>query len=160
MRKLLNFTGFVMMVGFITTSVYASIRIDSYSRFGFKVKSPEEREILKNGGLTPGGINFDAKVRRASFELEDLFIAHIAGIDTFALGLKAAAKLIEEGIIDKFMEERYSSYKEGIGKKILEGKANFEELEEYIIDKEEITNKSGKQEYLETIVNQAIISIL
>ncbi|HEW92595.1 MAG TPA: xylose isomerase [Thermotogaceae bacterium] len=117
-------------------------------------------EILKNGGLTPGGINFDAKVRRASFELEDLFIAHIAGIDTFALGLKAAAKLIEEGIIDKFVEERYSSYKEGIGKKILEGKANFEELEEYIIDKEEITNKSGKQEYLETIVNQAIISIL
>ncbi|MCD6545153.1 MAG: xylose isomerase [Thermotogae bacterium] len=117
-------------------------------------------EILKNGGLTPGGINFDAKVRRASFELEDLFIAHIAGIDTFALGLKAAAKLIEEGIIDKFVEERYSSYKEGIGKKILEGKTNFEELEEYIIDKEEITNKSGKQEYLETIVNQAIISTL
>ncbi|MDI3472140.1 MAG: xylose isomerase [Thermotogaceae bacterium] len=117
-------------------------------------------EILKNGGLAPGGINFDAKVRRASFELEDLFIGHIAGMDTFALGLKAAAKLIEDGLIDEFIEERYSSYKEGIGKKIIDGDTTFEELEEYIIDKEEIQNKSGKQEYLEIIVNQAIISVI
>lgn len=117
-------------------------------------------EILKNGGLAPGGINFDAKVRRASFELEDLFIGHIAGMDTFALGLKAAAKLIEDGLIDRFIEERYSSYKKGIGKKIIEGTTTFEELEEYIIDKEEIQNKSGKQEYLETIVNQTILSVI
>jgi xylose isomerase len=117
-------------------------------------------EILKNGGLAPGGINFDAKVRRASFELEDLFVGHIAGMDTFALGLKAAAKLIEDGLIDEFIEERYSSYKEGIGKKIIDGDTTFEELEEYIIDKEEIQNKSGKQEYLEIIVNQAIISVI
>jgi xylose isomerase len=117
-------------------------------------------EILKNGGLAPGGINFDAKVRRASFELEDLFVGHIAGMDTFALGLKAAAKLIEEGLIDKFIEERYSSYKEGIGKKITEGNITFEELEEYIIDKEKIENKSGKQEYLEVIVNQVILSVI
>lgn len=117
-------------------------------------------EILKNGGLAPGGINFDAKVRRASFELEDLFVGHIAGMDTFALGLKAAAKLIEEGLIDKFIEERYSSYKEGIGKKIAEGNITFEELEEYIIDKEKIENKSGKQEYLEVIVNQVILSVI
>lgn len=115
-------------------------------------------EILKNNGLAPGGINFDAKTRRASFETEDLFIAHIAGMDTFALGLKAAIKLIEEGIIDEFLEKRYSSYKEGIGKKIVEGKTSFEELEEYIIDKKEISNESGRQEYLETIVNQAILS--
>jgi len=117
-------------------------------------------EILKNDGLAPGGINFDAKVRRPSFEVEDLFIGHIAGMDTFALGLKAAAKLIEDGIIDKFIEERYSSYKEGIGKKIVEGTTNFEELEEYILDKEEITNRSGRQEYLEMIVNRAILSAL
>jgi xylose isomerase len=81
-------------------------------------------------------------------------------MDTFALGLKAAAKLIEEGLIDKFIEERYSSYKEGIGKKITEGNITFEELEEYIIDKEKIENKSGKQEYLEVIVNQVILSVI
>ena len=86
-------------------------------------------EILKAGGLTKGGVNFDAKVRRGSFEPEDLFYAHIIGMDSYAKGLKVAAKLIEDKVIDKFIEERYSSYKSGIGLDIVIGKANFHTLE-------------------------------
>src|SRR5690606_18556049 len=88
-------------------------------------------EILKNGGLAPGGVNFDAKVRRQSFEPEDLFYAHIAGMDSFAIGLKVAAKLIEDKVIDNILDERYASFKTGIGADIVAGKANFKTLEEY-----------------------------
>jgi len=114
-------------------------------------------EVLKNGGLHSGGLNFDAKVRRASFEPVDLFYAHIAGMDAFAKGLKIAYRLLEDGVLEKFIEERYSSYREGIGKEIVEGKVGFKELEQYALKNSNITNVSGRQEMLETIVNQYIL---
>ncbi|MFV0395057.1 MAG: xylose isomerase [Coprobacillaceae bacterium] len=114
-------------------------------------------EVLKNDGI-PVGINFDAKVRRASFEDEDLFIAYIAGMDTFAKGLKVAAKLLEDGVLENFKEEKYSGFKGELGKKILDNKINLSELAEYInqCDGQISSNSSGRQEYLEAIVNQYI----
>ena len=117
-------------------------------------------EVIKNGGLQPGGLNFDAKVRRASFELDDLFIGHVAGMDTLALGLRAAARLIESGELDRFVEQRYASYATGIGKDIVDGKADFASLEAYILDKQPAPSHSGRQEYLETLVTQAIVDCL
>ena len=76
-----------------------------------------------------GGLNFDSKVRRASFEESDLFYAYIAGMDAFARGLKVAAKLIEDKVFEDFKENRYASYNEGIGKDIVEGKVGLKELE-------------------------------
>lgn len=116
-------------------------------------------EILKNGGLHSGGLNFDAKVRRASFEPVDLFYGHIAGMDAFARGLKVAHKLLENKVLEDFVAERYNSYREGIGKDIVEGKVGFKELEEYAMKNEQITNTSGRQEMLESIVNQYIIEV-
>lgn len=113
-------------------------------------------EVLKNGGIAPGGLNFDAKVRRASFEPEDLFIAYIAGMDTFAKGLKVAYKLLEDGKLEDFVADRYKSFKEGIGLEILEGKADLEALEKYALSNSKIVNKSGRQELLESIVNEYI----
>ena len=114
-------------------------------------------EILLNGGLHSGGLNFDAKVRRASFEDDDLFYAYIAGMDTFARGLKVAAKLLEDKVFENFKAERYASYKEGLGKDIIEGKVGFKELEEYALKHGITPNKSGRQEMLESILNQYII---
>jgi ATP-dependent Lon protease len=108
-------------------------------------------EILKNGGLGKGGLNFDAKVRRGSFEPEDLFYAHIAGMDTFAKGLRIAQRIIEDGKLDSFVEDRYASYVTGIGKDIVEGRAGFRELEKYALDNDKIINASGRQELLEAI---------
>lgn len=115
-------------------------------------------EIIKNDGLGKGGLNFDAKVRRGSFELDDLFYAHIAGMDGFAIGLKVANRLIEDGVLDKFIEKRYRSYKEGIGKDIVEGKANFKTLEEYAMNLPEIKNESGRVEELRAILNQYLLT--
>ncbi|WP_026887251.1 xylose isomerase [Clostridium beijerinckii] len=113
-------------------------------------------EILKNGGLAPGGVNFDSKVRRASFEKEDLFLAYIAGMDTFAKGLRVAHKLLANGDLEEFIKEKYSSFTQGIGKEIVEGKVGFKELEAYALNNNPIINKSGRQELLESIVNQYI----
>lgn len=115
-------------------------------------------EIIKNGGLNPGGLNFDAKVRRGSYRERDLFVAHIAGMDTFALGLKAAARLIDEGTLERLLKERYGSFESGIGKDILEGRASFRSLEEYIIDKKNPLPEPSNQEYLERLLNWAIIA--
>lgn len=110
--------------------------------------------ILKQGGLKPGGVNFDAKVRRESFEPVDLFHAHIGGMDAFARGAKIAAAIRKEGVLDKFVKERYASYDSGIGQKIESGKATFADLEKYMLDKGEIErNKSGRQEMLENLIN-------
>ncbi|MGM7723127.1 xylose isomerase [Metabacillus sp. Hm71] len=117
-------------------------------------------EILKNGGLGKGGLNFDAKVRRGSFEAEDLFHAHIAGMDSFAIGLKVANKLIEDKVLDEFVEQRYSSYSEGIGLEIVEGRADFRKLEEYALQLGEIKNESGRQERLKALVNQYLLETL
>lgn len=114
----------------------------------------------KSGRLHKGGLNFDAKVRRASYKVEDLFIGHIAGMDTFALGFKVAYKLVKDGVLDKFIEEKYRSFREGIGRDIVEGKVDFEKLEEYIIDKETIELPSGKQEYLESLINSYIVKTI
>jgi len=114
-------------------------------------------EILKNGGLHSGGLNFDSKVRRASFETEDLALGYISGMDTFAIGLKVASKLLEDKVLENFVEDRYSSYKSTIGKKIVNNEVGFEELEKYALTLTEIKNGSGRQEYLESIVNNYIM---
>ncbi|MBW8351769.1 xylose isomerase [Bacillus sp. IITD106] len=117
-------------------------------------------EILQNGGLGKGGLNFDAKVRRGSFEPEDLFHAHIAGMDSFAIGLKVAAKLLEDRVLEDFVADRYSSYTEGIGLDIVEGRADFHKLEEYALQLGNIQNRSGRQERLKAIVNQYLLETL
>ncbi len=114
-------------------------------------------EVLKNGGLGRGGLNFDAKVRRGSFEPEDLFLAHIAGMDSFAVGLKVAHQLMEDNILDGVVEERYKSYKEGIGKEIVEGKTDFRKLEEYALGLAEIKNESGRLEEIKATINRYLL---
>ncbi|MCD6482173.1 MAG: xylose isomerase [Candidatus Izimaplasma sp.] len=115
-------------------------------------------EILRGGGLKTGGLNFDAKVRRCSFEKNDLLAAHIAGMDTYAAGLRIAAKLLEDQVFENNLKERYRSFNEGIGKKIVSNEVGFKELEEYVFNKKELTeNESGKQELLEAILNQYIL---
>ena len=115
-------------------------------------------EVLKMGGFTKGGLNFDAKPRRASYKPEDIFYAHVAGMDTFAKGLKAAQKIMDDGILDQFVKGRYSSFAQGIGKEIVLGKENFNSLEKYALELPAIENESGKQEYLESILNEYILS--
>jgi len=115
-------------------------------------------EVIKNGGLGKGGLNFDAKPRRASFEPEDIFISYVAGMDTFAKGFKVALKLMEDGVLENFKEERYATFNEGIGKDIVDGKMDFESLAEYALTHDQIKVKSGRQEMLEAIVNQYIFS--
>lgn len=112
-------------------------------------------EVLKAGGLGKGGLNFDSKVRRGSFEPSDLFYGHIAGMDTFAKGLIIANKMVEDGKFDAFINDRYSSYTTGIGKDIVSGKVGFKELEQYALNAK-IQNKSGRQEMLESLLNQYI----
>src|SRR6059058_1506500 len=110
--------------------------------------------ILEQGGLAPGGLNFDAKVRRESFEPVDLFHAHIGGMDTFAWGLKIAAKMRADGVLKDFVRQRYGSWDIGIGQKIEAGNASLEDLERYMLEKGEPTpSVSGRQEMLENIVN-------
>lgn len=111
-------------------------------------------EVIKAGGFTNGGLNFDSKARRSSFEDVDIFHSYIAGMDTFALGLRLAHKLIEDGRMDQFVEDRYSSYKSGIGADIVSGKATMADLEKYALKMGDVTTlKSGRQEYLENILN-------
>lgn len=114
-------------------------------------------EILLDGGFDKGGLNFDSKVRRASFEESDLFYAYIAGMDAFARGLKVAAKLIEDKVFEDFKERRYASYTEGLGKDIIDGKVGFKELEAYALQNGVTPNVSGRQELLESILNQYIM---
>ena len=116
-------------------------------------------EILENGGLAPGGVNFDAKVRRQSFEPEDLFYAHIAGMDSFAIGLKVAAKLIEDKVIDQIIDERYATFKTGIGADIVAGKADFKTLEQYALETSEIKVRSGRLEQVRDIINQYLLNV-
>ncbi len=113
--------------------------------------------ILKMGGFTTGGTNFDAKVRRESFEPVDLFYAHIGGMDTFARGLKIASAIRKDGRLANFLKERYTSWDSGIGAKIESGKAGFKELEAYMLEKGDISgNTSGRQEMLENLINEFI----
>ena len=90
-------------------------------------------EILKNGGLGRGGLNFDAKVRRGSFEPEDLFHAHIAGMDAFAVGLRVAQNLIDDKVLENVVDDRYKTFTDGIGLSIVEGKTDFHKLEQHAL---------------------------
>ncbi|HAD61648.1 MAG TPA: xylose isomerase [Planctomycetaceae bacterium] len=113
--------------------------------------------ILAQGGLAPGGTNFDAKVRRESIDPVDLFHAHIGGMDAFARGLKIAAAIRADNALSDVVKQRYSTYDDGIGYKIEQGSVGFKELEEYMLAKgESDPNQSGRQELLENIVNQYI----
>lgn len=113
--------------------------------------------VLENGGIAPGGINFDSKVRRSSFEMEDLFLAHIAGMDTFARGLKAAAKLKEERFFDDLKEKRYASFKEGIGASIVSDKENLESLTDYAMKLKDIQLESSHIEYVKSCLNDYLV---
>lgn len=110
-------------------------------------------ELLENGGIEPGGINFDAKVRRTSFEMEDLFLAHIAGMDTFARGLKAAAKIKESHFLDEVKAKRYASYQSKIGSDILAGKIDLEALTNYALKHDNVKNESSHIEYIKSRLN-------
>ena len=111
-------------------------------------------EVLRAGGFTNGGLNFDSKPRRGSMTDEDIFLSYISGMDAFALGLKIANKIIEDGRIDEFVAQRYSSYNSGIGADIVNGKATLESLSEYALSLNKVElKKSGRQEYLESVIN-------
>ena len=115
-------------------------------------------EILKAGGLR-GGLNFDSKNRRPSNTPEDMFYAFISGMDAFALGLIKAAAIIEDGRIDEFVKNRYSSYTEGIGKKIRDRNITLEEAAAHAAElKKPASPGSGRQEYLETVLNNILFS--
>ncbi|MDZ4658526.1 MAG: xylose isomerase [Bythopirellula sp.] len=110
--------------------------------------------ILKYGGLTTGGVNFDAKVRRESFEPIDLFYAHVGGMDAFARGLKIAAAMRADGKLDGLLSERYASWDSGFGAEIEAGKHSFASLEKVMLDKGDISgNRSGRQEMIENLIN-------
>jgi xylose isomerase len=112
--------------------------------------------ILEAGGLQGGGVNFDAKIRRNSTDPEDLFYAHIGGIDTFARSLIVADKVLNESEYRKFRQERYASFDSGQGKAFEEGKLTLEDLRLYAIENGEPQTRSGRQEWLENIINRYI----
>jgi len=112
--------------------------------------------IVDQGGLQPGGLNFDAKVRRESTDPRDLFIGHVGAMDTMARGLKVAARLHHEGTLTRAVQKRYSSYKTGLGLKIANGTATLEDCEAYVMKHGEPTATSGHQEQYETIFNHYV----
>jgi len=110
-------------------------------------------QIIRNGGLGNGGTNFDAKTRRNSTDLEDIFIAHISGMDAFARALENASALLNESPICNMVKERYASFDGGKGKDFEAGNLSLEDLRAYAVAKGEPTQVSGKQELYEAIVN-------
>lgn len=115
-------------------------------------------EVLRAGGFTNGGLNFDAKARRASNTAEDVFASYIAGMDSFAFGLLAANEIIEDGRIDAFVKNRYRDYESGIGENIEKGNMSLKDCSDYIANNKNYKMpESGKQETLESIVNVCIL---
>lgn len=112
--------------------------------------------LLEAGGLQGGGVNFDAKIRRNSTDREDLFYAHIGGMDTFAHALIAADAILQKSDYKKIREERYASFDSGKGKDFEEGKLTLEDLRNYAVENGEPATISGKQEYLENIINRYV----
>jgi xylose isomerase len=112
--------------------------------------------FLKAGGLQGGGINFDAKIRRNSTDLEDVFLAHIGGADTFARALITADKIITSSAYEKLRKDRYSSFDSGKGKDFEAGKLSLQDLYKLAQENGELSLKSGKQELFENIINQHI----
>ncbi|MDR3189596.1 MAG: xylose isomerase [Lactobacillaceae bacterium] len=121
-------------------------------------------EFIKNGGLPTGGLNFDSKVRRASFKPEDLFYAHMAGMDVYAAGFRVASKMVEDNFIENIYKNRYASFDAGIGADFEAGKTTLADFEAYILNKsnEEIfaTVQSGRLEAIKATVNNYIYSVL
>ncbi|MDR3314204.1 MAG: xylose isomerase [Oscillospiraceae bacterium] len=113
-------------------------------------------EVLEAGGFTLGGLNFDAKTRRPSNRFEDLFQAYIAGMDSFALGLRVAVKLRADGRLGEFVQQRYAGYQTGLGAQITGGKATLQSLEAWALAQGEVATTSGRQEYLEAVLNDVM----
>jgi xylose isomerase len=117
--------------------------------------------ILRVGGFTTGGLNFDSKIRRNSVDPEDLFVAHIGGMDAFAIGLEIAQRMISDGVIPNFVKKRYASFNTGDGARFAKGELNLEQLAKIGTaagyGKTGIT--SGKQEYLENILNGYLLGL-
>jgi len=112
--------------------------------------------ILKAGGFTTGGLNFDAKLRRQSTDPEDMFLAHIGGMDAFSRGLESAARMLRGGKFERFVAKRYKGWTQGLGKDIIAGKMTLEALEAHTLKKGEPKTQSGKQELLENLLNEYI----
>ncbi|MFO1478028.1 MAG: xylose isomerase [Verrucomicrobiota bacterium] len=135
------------LLGWDTDQFPSSIYLTTYTMLS----------VLKYGGFTTGGVNFDAKVRRESFEPVDLFHAHVGGMDAFARGLKIAAAIRKDGRLAEFVKERYASWDSGIGAKIESGKCGFKELESFMLRQgNPAGNQSGRQEFLENLINDFI----
>ncbi|OCG04613.1 xylose isomerase [Gilliamella apis] len=114
-------------------------------------------EILKSGGFTTGGLNFDAKIRRQSIDKYDVFHGHIGAIDTMALSLKCAAKMIEDKLLNQKVAERYADWDKNLGKDILQGNMSLQEIAQYsLVNNLQPKARSGSQEQLENIVNKSI----
>lgn len=112
--------------------------------------------ILEAGGFGGGGVNFDAKTRRNSTDLEDIFLAHIGGMDAFARALVIADKVLQKSPYKKFRKDRYASFDSGKGKEFEDGKLKLEDLREFVLTNGEPKQISGKQEWLENVINQYI----
>jgi xylose isomerase len=113
--------------------------------------------VLRQGGLAPGGLNFDAKVRRESTDADDLFIAHVGGMDSFARGLEVAHALLNKSPWEKWRAERYASFDAGKGKDFAEGKLDLAALRDLAVAQGEPTQRSGKQERYENLINQYLM---
>ena len=114
--------------------------------------------VLGQGGLKHGGLNFDAKVRRSSFDTVDLFHGHIGGMDAFARGLLIAERMGKDGVLEDFVSQRYAGYRRGLGRKIMRGETSLPELEEWAAKGGEPELISGRQEMLENILNDYLFS--
>ena len=112
--------------------------------------------ILEAGGLQGGGVNFDAKIRRNSTDPQDLFFAHIGGMDTFARALVVADNVLQKSEYRQFRKDRYSSFDTGKGKEFEQGKLSLEDLRAYAVEKGEPKTTSGRQEWLENLINRYI----
>ncbi|WP_027184995.1 xylose isomerase [Desulfovibrio inopinatus] len=108
--------------------------------------------VLKQGGLNPGGLNFDAKVRRGSIDGLDLFYGHIGSMDAFARGLLTAQRILDDDLLPKFVRDRYAGYDDGLGKRIMDGKESLTSLAEWAMNHEEPQRRSGRQEMLENLL--------
>lgn len=113
--------------------------------------------LLKNGPLKYGGLNFDAKVRRGSFDTEDLFHAHVGAIDTFARGLLVADRMVQDGVLSEFVNRRYAGYQTGIGNQIWEGTVGLKDLDAYAETQSEPARLSGREEWLENVFQQYLL---
>ena len=118
---------------------------------------PAFYHIIKAGGIAPGGLNFDSKVRRQSIDSQDLLLGHIGGLDVCAQALVAASKLIEEGTYDRFLAERYAGWNKPEAKAMLAGKRTLDEVAKRVVEKKiDPKPRSGRQEYLENLLNRFV----